>query len=120
LPLAIKRQPTAAFFCVSAEDDAIIARFWTPSGLEDGLSEKTREAYRSDPESAWLSGFQGSPGHTVSDRPRVVDLLAGLSADGERESLYGKHDGCLQFAAFTVFAPRRFDNRKTQPYAIDV
>jgi len=57
-----KRQATAAFFAVSAEDDAIMQRSGTPIWLERWLSEKTREPNRSD-----LSGLaqwlQGSPAH---------------------------------------------------------
>ncbi|HEV8077741.1 MAG TPA: site-specific integrase, partial [Marinobacter sp.] len=61
------------------EDAAITARFCDAIWLEDGLSEQTRQAYRSDLDGLgqWLQGQPGTPLLTAAQRS---DLLAWLSS----------------------------------------
>ncbi|WP_372927212.1 site-specific tyrosine recombinase XerD [Marinobacter sp.] len=69
-------------------DEAIIVRFTDAVWLEDGLGEKTRQAYRSDLErlAVWL---QEQPGKPMLTEVRRTDLLAWISrglADGFKTS----------------------------------
>ncbi|MDY6841646.1 MAG: site-specific integrase, partial [Pseudomonadota bacterium] len=61
-----------------AEDESVVARFVDAIWLEDGLGEKTRQAYRSDLSrlAEWLERQPGKPGLTGVRR---TDLLAWLS-----------------------------------------
>lgn len=61
------------------EDEAIIVRFTDAVWLEDGLGEKTRQAYRSDLErlAAWLVD---QPGRPLLTGVRRTDLLAWISS----------------------------------------
>ncbi|KEF31088.1 Tyrosine recombinase XerD [Marinobacter nitratireducens] len=69
-------------------DDIVITRFTDALWLEDGLGEKTRQAYRSDllRLSAWL---ESQPGKPVLTAARRTDLLAWMSqglAEGVKTS----------------------------------
>lgn len=71
-----------------AHDEGVIIRFTDAVWLEDGLGEKTRQAYRSDLErlAAWL---QEQPGKPLLTEVRRTDLLAWISrglADGLKTS----------------------------------
>lgn len=70
------------------EDEAIIIRFTDAIWLEDGLGEKTRQAYRSDLSrlSVWL---ETQPGRPLLMAARRTDLLAWMSrglAEGVKTS----------------------------------
>lgn len=61
-----------------AEDEAVIVRFVDAVWLEDGLGEKTRDAYRSDLQrlAAWL---ENQPGRSLLIETRRADLLAWMA-----------------------------------------
>lgn len=67
------------------EDEAVIVRFVDAVWLEDGLGEKTRQAYRSDLQrlAAWL---ENQPGRPLLAEARRTDLLAWM-ASGFSESI---------------------------------
>ncbi|MDN6318554.1 MAG: site-specific tyrosine recombinase XerD [Marinobacter sp.] len=62
-----------------AEDEAVIVRFVDAVWLEDGLGEKTRQAYRSDLHrlAAWL---ENQPGRPLLIETRRSDLLAWMAS----------------------------------------
>ncbi|AFP29883.1 site-specific tyrosine recombinase XerD [Marinobacter sp. BSs20148] len=86
--LSVKKGSHGCLFCVSAEDNAIIARFCDAIWLEDGLSEKTREAYRSDLGglAQWLQGQPGTPFLIAAQRGDLLAWLSSGLADGVKAS----------------------------------
>ncbi|MGO1461202.1 MAG: site-specific tyrosine recombinase XerD [Marinobacter sp.] len=62
-----------------AEDESVIARFVDAVWLEDGLSEQTRQAYRSDLQrlAEWL---ESQPGRPLIVETRRADLLAWMAS----------------------------------------
>lgn len=90
---------------VRPEDDALIGRFVDALWLEDGLGEKTRQAYAGDLRrlSAWL---QGQPGQPRLAAVRRIDLLAWMSrglADGVKSSTAARRlSGLRRFYRFLL------------------
>lgn len=88
-----------------AEDEAVIARFVDAIWLEDGLGEKTRQAYRSDLArlSIWL---QEQPGRPLLTEVRRADLLAWMSrglAEGVKSSTAARRlSGLRRFYRFLL------------------
>lgn len=88
-----------------AEDEAVIARFVDAIWLEDGLGEKTRQAYRSDLArlSTWL---QEQPGRPLLTEVRRADLLAWMSrglAEGVKSSTAARRlSGLRRFYRFLL------------------
>ena len=81
------RKPTSRVE-LRSQDEAVIVRFTDAIWLEDGLGEKTRQAYRSDLErlAAWL---QEQPGTPLLTEVRRTDLLGWISrglSDGFKTS----------------------------------
>ena len=81
------RKPTSRVE-LRSQDEAVIVRFTDAIWLEDGLGEKTRQAYRSDLErlAAWL---QEQPGKPLLTEVRRIDLLGWISrglSDGFKTS----------------------------------
>ncbi|WP_203301355.1 site-specific tyrosine recombinase XerD [Marinobacter sediminum] len=87
------------------EDEAIIARFTDAIWLEDGLGEKTRQAYRSDLVrlADWL---QDQPGRPLLTAVRRTDLLAWMSrglAEGVKTSTAARRlSGLRRFYRFLL------------------
>ncbi|MBW4935767.1 site-specific tyrosine recombinase XerD [Marinobacter sp. F4206] len=87
------------------EDEAVITRFTDAIWLEDGLGEKTRQAYRSDLArlSAWL---EEQPGKPLLLAARRTDLLAWMSrglADGVKTSTAARRlSGVRRFFRFLL------------------
>jgi len=73
---------------VRPEDESIIARFGDAIWLEDGLGEKTRQAYRSDLErfSRWLASQPGRPGLVSAGRSDLLGWVSAGLADGSKPS----------------------------------
>lgn len=71
-----------------AEDEAVILRFADSVWLEDGLGEKTRQAYRSDLQSlaAWLEDQPGQPLLVETRRADLLAWMAGGLAQGVKTS----------------------------------
>ena len=88
-----------------AEDEAVIARFVDAIWLEDGLGEKTRQAYRSDLArlSTWL---EEQPGRPLLAEVRRADLLAWMSrglAEGVKSSTAARRlSGLRRFYRFLL------------------
>ena len=87
------------------EDDEVIARFTDAVWLEDGLGEKTRQAYRSDLArlAEWLEARPGAP---LLVNVRREDLLAWMSrglADGLKTSTAARRlSGIRRFYRFLL------------------
>lgn len=87
------------------EDEAVITRFTDAIWLEDGLGEKTRQAYRSDLArlSSWL---QEQPGRPLLTAVRRADLLAWMSrglAEGVKTSTAARRlSGLRRFYRFLL------------------
>lgn len=87
------------------EDEAVITRFTDAIWLEDGLGEKTRQAYRSDLMrlSVWL---QDQPGRPLLTAVRRADLLAWMSrglAEGVKTSTAARRlSGLRRFYRFLL------------------
>jgi integrase/recombinase XerD len=73
---------------VRAPDAAIVERFCDAIWLEDGLGDKTREAYRSDLErlAAWLTRQPGQPLLTDVRRGDLLGWISSGLADGFKSS----------------------------------
>jgi integrase/recombinase XerD len=73
---------------VRTDDEAIIARFGDAIWLEDGLGEKTRQAYRSDLErfSRWLESQPGRPGLVSAGRSDLLGWVSAGLAEGSKPS----------------------------------
>jgi len=90
---------------VRVEDEAVITRFTDAIWLEDGLGEKTRQAYRSDLArlSSWL---QEQPGRPLLTAVRRADLLAWMSrglAEGVKTSTAARRlSGLRRFYRFLL------------------
>lgn len=90
---------------VRPEDEALIIRFTDAIWLEDGLGEKTRQAYRSDLSrlSVWLEMQPGSP---LLAAARRNDLLAWMSrglAEGVKASTAARRlSGMRRFFRFLL------------------
>lgn len=80
-----KRRTKAA---VRAPDAAIVQRFCDAIWLEDGLGDKTRQAYQSDLErlAAWLAGQPGQPLLTDVNRSHLLGWISSGLADGYKTS----------------------------------
>lgn len=80
-----KRRTRAA---VRTPDADIVERFCDAIWLEDGLGEKTREAYRSDLErlAAWLARQPGKPLLTDASRSDLLGWISSGLADGFKTS----------------------------------
>ena len=81
------RKPTSRVE-LRSQDESVIVRFTDAIWLEDGLGEKTRQAYRSDLErlAAWL---QEQPGKPLLTEVRRTDLLGWIArglSDGFKTS----------------------------------
>lgn len=87
------------------ENEAVIVRFVDAVWLEDGLSEKTRQAYRSDLQrlAAWL---EAQPGRPLLAEARRTDLLAWLAsglAEGVKTSTAARRlSGARRFYRFLL------------------
>lgn len=73
---------------VRPEDEAVIARFADAIWLEDGLGERTRQAYCSDLErlSHWLAGQVGAPELVSATRSNLLAWVSSGLADGCKPS----------------------------------
>jgi len=73
---------------VRAPDAAMVERFCDAIWLEDGLGEKTRQAYRSDLErfAAWLTKQPGQPLLTDVNRSHLLSWISSGLADGFKTS----------------------------------
>ncbi|WP_417517153.1 site-specific tyrosine recombinase XerD [Marinobacter sp.] len=87
------------------EDEAVIVRFVDAVWLEDGLGEKTRQAYRSDLQRlvAWL---ENQPGRPLLTEARRTDLLAWMAnglAEGIKTSTAARRlSGIRRFYRFLL------------------
>ncbi|MBW0148864.1 site-specific tyrosine recombinase XerD [Marinobacter arenosus] len=87
------------------EDEAVITRFTDAIWLEDGLGEKTRQAYRSDLArlASWL---EEQPGQPLLKTARRTDLLAWMSrglAEGVKASTAARRlSGMRRFYRFLL------------------
>ncbi len=87
------------------EDEAVIVRFVDAVWLEDGLGEKTRQAYRSDLQrlAAWL---ENQPGRPLLAEARRTDLLAWMAsglAEGIKTSTAARRlSGVRRFYRFLL------------------
>ena len=100
--LSVKKGSHGCLFCISAEDEAIIARFCDAIWLEDGLSEKTREAYRSDLGglAQWLQSQPGTPLLTAAQRSNLLTWLSVALASGVKASTAARRlSGIRRFTA---------------------
>jgi integrase/recombinase XerD len=90
---------------MKAEDESLIVRFVDAIWLEDGLGEKTRQAYRSDLSrlAEWLESQPGKP--SLAD-VRRTDLLAWMSrglAEGVKSSTAARRlSGLRRFYRFLL------------------
>jgi integrase/recombinase XerD len=90
---------------VRPEDEAVIVRFVDAVWLEDGLGEKTRQAYRSDLQrlAAWL---ENQPGRPLLAEARRTDLLAWMAsglAEGIKTSTAARRlSGVRRFYRFLL------------------
>jgi integrase/recombinase XerD len=73
---------------VRPADAAIVERFCDAVWLEDGLGEKTRQAYQSDLErlAAWLARQQSQPLLTDASRSHLLGWISSGLADGFKAS----------------------------------
>jgi integrase/recombinase XerD len=73
---------------IRPDDESIIARFGDAIWLEDGLGEKTRQAYRSDLErfSRWLETQSDQPGLLSAGRSDLLGWVSAGLAEGAKPS----------------------------------
>ncbi len=87
------------------EDEAIIARFTDAIWLEDGLGEKTRQAYRSDLVrlADWLHEQPGQPSLTAVRRTDLLAWMARGLAEGVKTSTAARRlSGLRRFYRFLL------------------
>lgn len=90
---------------VRPEDDAIIVRFTDALWLEDGLGEKTREAYRGDLArlAEWLEHQPGAPLLTDARRTDLLAWMARGLAEGVKTSTAARRlSGIRRFYRFLM------------------
>lgn len=73
---------------MKAEDEDVVIRFVDAVWLEDGLGEKTRQAYRSDLSrlSAWLEWRQGQSTLIAASRADILGWMSSGLAEGVKAS----------------------------------
>jgi len=90
---------------VRPDDDAIIRRFTDALWLEDGLGEKTREAYRGDLArlAQWLEQQPGTPMLTAAGRTDLLAWMARGLAEGVKTSTAARRlSGVRRFYRFLM------------------
>ncbi|EMP57197.1 site-specific tyrosine recombinase XerD [Marinobacter santoriniensis NKSG1] len=90
---------------VRAEDDAVIRRFTDALWLEDGLGEKTRDAYRGDLQrlSEWLADQPGRPGLLQAKRTDLLGWMSRGLAEGIKSSTAARRlSGVRRFYRFLI------------------
>lgn len=88
-----------------AEDESVVSRFADAIWLEDGLGEKTREAYRSDLSrlSAWLETLPGQPILTKASRTDILGWMSSGLAEGLKASTAARRlSGLRRFYRFLL------------------
>jgi len=90
---------------VRAEDEEVVARFVDAIWLEDGLGEKTRQAYRSDLSrlAAWLEEQPGRPVLTAASRTNILGWMSSGLATGIKASTAARRlSGLRRFYRFLL------------------